>query len=238
MNEYMKWSVGFVVFLIVFGFGCYLWYQWDTAPYREAAERTRQYAESVENQGVEALGQHERDNPVDAAGDSTETTAAKPVAEALQENETTSIEGNTDNNIAADTPKNVRMSPHGFGPYPEVPEGLPIGEFLETDNVQQELIGRVLVKLWNEGDRAIGGGFYDAAQGKVYPYYPNVIYVKYEAEFNEITGEYETVIAQAGSSYDNFDAVQAVASGDTPPGYRLIDMEDSGINPYEYLDLP
>ena len=41
-----------------------------------------------------------------------------------------------------------------------------------------ELIDRVLVKLWQQGDRGIVGG--SAHNGKVYPHYDNVIYVEWK----------------------------------------------------------
>ena len=45
------------------------------------------------------------------------------------------------------------MSKHGFGPMPEIPPGAPIAPF--DDNYElsktQELLARVLIKLWNDG---------------------------------------------------------------------------------------
>ena len=38
------------------------------------------------------------------------------------------------------------VSPHGFGPYPKIPEGAPIGSFSNRDPVDMELLGRVMVK--------------------------------------------------------------------------------------------
>ena len=43
---------------------------------------------------------------------------------------------------------------------------------------ERELLGLVLVKKWNEGDRNFVGVSMD--DGKVYLHYPNVVYVKWE----------------------------------------------------------
>ena len=131
------------------------------------------------------------------------------------------------------------MSPNGFGAVPEMPEGARFAPFDENMSAQQELLYRVLVKLWNDGDTRIGGGVYKSEHGKVYPYYPNVIYVRYENKFNVLTGQYETKVVQATSSFDNAAAVNSVVRNNIiPTGYKLVEYKESGINPYKYLDLP
>lgn len=167
-----------------------------------------------------------------------ETTNAEnpPTTETLDNEPTATTQ---DNAMLPDisTSEPAGMSPHGFGAYPEVPEGTLIGTFDETQSVQQELLGRVLVKLWNDGDRHIGG-WVSGETGKVYPYYHDVIYVKYETEFNEIIGKNETNITEATSSPLITPVVlDSILQGNIPTGYKLIDIDNTGINPYEFLDL-
>ena len=230
-----KWVLGGVGFLIVLSVACVLWYEHDIADEKKAAAE----AEELLRQSEKLKKVFQTDNNAEQATDVTPAESNTPPAEkqrtdTTQANETT----NTDNSVIAGTTEPIRMSPNGFGAVPEMPEGAPFAAFDETMSSQQELLYRVLVKLWNDGDTDISGGFYDAEQGKVYPYYPNVIYVLYETQFNEITGQDETMIAQAGSSYNNAAAVETVMSGDIPSGYTLVDKKEAGINPYEYLDLP
>ena len=145
------------------------------------------------------------------------------------------IETKTNDN----TKKPVRISRYGFGVLPDIPDEAPIAPFDDNMDAEQELLALTLLKLWNDGDKNIGGGFYDPEQGKVYPYYPNVIYVEYEMGFNPVTFKEEIMIAGATSSYDNADVVQDIVSGGAvPPGYKLIDVENAGIAPYVFLDLP
>ncbi|MDE0084562.1 MAG: hypothetical protein OXU23_02550 [Candidatus Poribacteria bacterium] len=229
----MKYLIACIAIFVVLAVGCYFWYEHSLVDERQAAVDAAEYARQWEiNQKTQQKSSAAEIASPQAPAENN--TAEKPITDTPQANETLNRETHTDRNV---TPKNVRMSPHGFGPYPEVPEGAPIAMFDETMSAQQKLLCRVLVKLYNEGDPH-KGGWISGRTGRVYPHYDDVIYVKYETQFNEITGQNETVIAQATSGPDNFSVVQAVASGDIPSGYTLIDMKDAGINPYEYLDLP
>ncbi len=166
----------------------------------------------------------------------TQNAGKQPTATTLAPNEITETEKTkNDDSVTADP---VRMSPHGFGPYPEIPDGAPIATFDETDDILQELLGRVLVKVWNDGDRHIGG-FLDEDTGKVYPYYENTLYVEYENEIDEETGEtYVTVVSVTCSPYISKSIANSVLIGETPAGYTLVDFDKSGIDPYKFLDLP
>lgn len=129
----------------------------------------------------------------------------------------------------------VRMSPHGFGPYPKIPDSAPIPEFEENDDVDTELMLRVAVKAWNEGER-FDSGFYDSSRGRVYLQYSDVAYVEYSDEIDEKTGKNKIIGVSATS--DNKGIGKMIFDGNIPSGIRLIDIEEAGINPYEYLDLP
>ena len=241
----MKWSVGFIVFLIVFGFGCYLWYQWDIAPYREAAERTRQYAESVEHQGVEALRQREGDNLVDAPGDITETTAAKPIPEA-----TVAVKNTTDapRQQHAQTPQEnmiaiaVPVSPFGLGPYPEIPAHWPADiQHFPAPNKEVELITRVCIALNSEGYNAIGGTI---ENGRVFANIENVVYISWTED--ERAGRYISAVSGWPPSVEEvWEHIHAVEDAeernftlsDMPAHIKAVDHSEAGVDPYTYLGL-
>ncbi len=96
---------------------------------------------------------------------------------------------------------------------------------------QRELWGLVMVKKWKEGNRFVGADM-DMNNGKVYLYYPNVVYVKWEdtqlpdgtitKHASEISGGDSTITDQ-------------IREGILPPGVLVLDMDASGIDPYEYL---
>ena len=96
---------------------------------------------------------------------------------------------------------------------------------------QEELLGAVMVRKWNEGDHDFVG--VTMADGKIYLHYPNVVYVKWEdtqLPDGTIT-KYASVIYGPGDSTIS----DQVSEGILPPGVQVLDMDSSGIDPYEYL---
>ena len=96
---------------------------------------------------------------------------------------------------------------------------------------QRELWGLVMVKKWNEGNRFVGTDM-DMNNGKVYLYYPNVVYVKWED-----TQLPDGTIAKHASKISGGDSTitDQISKGILPPGVLVLDMDASGIDPYEYL---
>ena len=140
--------------------------------------------------------------------------------------------------------EDVPVSPFGFGTYPEVPSdyfGVPIWmqdrEHIShlPDSAQREieLIDRVLVKLWQQDDRSIVGG--STYRGKVYPHYENTAYIRW----SESVADDATIhpyISSVKGAY-NAPTAEEIEAGDIPPGFKLVDLEDAGIDPYIFLDL-
>lgn len=130
----------------------------------------------------------------------------------------------------------VPVSPHGFGAYPEVPVDYPkeMTPTWITENGHQsrnhELIDRVLIKLWNQGDKNISGGYRSNKTGRIYPLYPNTVYVRYK----EIVAPDGTAHRFIGS---NRGTVTLGPSGEVPPGVTVLDLDKEGVDPYDFLDL-
>ena len=126
----------------------------------------------------------------------------------------------------------VPVSPHGFGPYPELPEGLPPMEprpysWIGKD-VEAELVMRVMIKAWTEGRRDFYGAImYDR---KVLLHVRNTVYFRYGEKQNP-DGSVVTTRILAVPPYIEL-----------PPGImpdaRFVEFDDVAIDPYEYLDLP
>ena len=75
--------------------------------------------------------------------------------------------------------------------FPETPEGFPMTPVWEDDsypNYQKgdmpdhETIDRVLIKLWNQGDHDFINGVLDGDNSRVYPLYPDTLYVTWKEE--------------------------------------------------------
>ena len=140
--------------------------------------------------------------------------------------------------------EDVPVSPFGLGTYPEVPSdyfGIPIwmqdqehiSHLPDSTQREIELIDRVLVKLWQQDDRSIVGG--STYRGKIYPHYENTAYIRW----SESVADDATIhpyISRIKGAY-NAPTAEEIEAGDIPPGFKLVDLEDAGIDPYIFLDL-
>lgn len=97
---------------------------------------------------------------------------------------------------------------------------------------ERELLGLVIVKKWNEGDRDFVG--MSMKNGKVYLHYPDVVYVKWKEDQlpDGTTRKYAALVYGPGGDSTITDQISA---GILPPGVQVLDMDTSGIDPYEYL---
>ncbi len=75
--------------------------------------------------------------------------------------------------------------------FPEVPEGFPLTpvwadnrfpNYQKGDMLDHETISRVLIKLWNQGDHDFVNGVLDYNNGRVYPLYPDTLYVSWKED--------------------------------------------------------
>ena len=131
--------------------------------------------------------------------------------------------------------KEVRVSPFGFGPYPEIPEGFPFDNpwDVPTTNATFELMHRVQIKLWNEGKRPEGMTW---EKGRVYPIYPNTIYVEWDY-FEAEDGSMERYISEVTAGTLSLQAEALLDEGIVPPGVTVYKYSEAGIDPYSYLGL-
>ena len=136
----------------------------------------------------------------------------------------------------------VEVSPHGFGPYPEVPadyfrepswlkysNGVPghaAGPF--------ETMDRILIKLWNQGHKNITGASY-VPGGKVYPHYTNTAYVSYGEKIVLPDGTVHQSISVVSSGPDIIPFTKQISEGNTPAHIKLIDYDSAGIDPHIFL---
>ena len=133
----------------------------------------------------------------------------------------------------------VPVSPFGFGPFPAVPPDYPNDmtptwvHNRESMSRDHELMHRVLIKLWNQGDKSVSGAF--MGSGLVYPLYPNTAYVEYK-DLEMPDGSIRRVIKSANGPLGTTPIMKNGFSV-LPNGVKAIDRKDSGINPYNFLDL-
>ena len=122
--------------------------------------------------------------------------------------------------------------------YPEVPPDFPFSVVWTAPEEQRaqippalfeelELMSLVMIKLWNEGDHDFAGAF--MANGRVYPTYPDVAYVKWE-ETEEPGGRRISEVSTVDSSIS-----EQLLDGVIPPGIEIVDQDASGIDPHAFL---
>ena len=252
MSRYIftnKLFIGGIVFLIVFAVVCVLWYQHDTAPDRQA-----------ETEAEEQLRQWEASQKVDTEAPTeqeTESQKTDPVQTDQMVAETAGTLSETIPSISFNKPAEVRYSPHGFGPYPEVSKEYFLqkgptpwqmvdlfGSHAPSRNI--ELISRVLIKLWKEGDTQWEGAGIQP-NGKVYVIYPNQVYIRYSPLTNlngkvqkNPDGTPQKYISMWLSAADIPEpSTEQLLDNDMPGGLEIIDLdvEDPGIEPYSFLGL-
>ena len=145
--------------------------------------------------------------------------------------------------------EDVPVSPFGFGPYPKVPADYPhlmTPTWIKYNGQQSrdfELMDR------NQGDHEVSGAFME--NGFVYPLYPN--------QGDNLYGKYVILCIQTQPMYRKIEMPDGTfrrfissASGPRgtkpviprggwlpvlPEGVTALDMDNAGINPYEFLDL-
>ncbi len=234
----IKWIIGAIALLIIVAGACYLWYQHSLADERKAAADALKLLRQREAT-QKANDKAERIADVVSVESST-PTAEKPRTKRGEPAATKDNAPGETQNVAAGMPsvenaEPVRVSPYGFGPYPKIPEGAPIAEFHESDDVEMELLLRTAVKAWNEGERFLGAST-DSFSGKVYLHYPNTLYVWYTTVDNG-DGTFSKRISRGKSGGDVNITEEQVRTGNLPPGLRIIEMDKAGIEPYSYLGL-
>ena len=130
--------------------------------------------------------------------------------------------------------------------FPEVPDDFPWtpiwlrSGYQKGDSYRHELIYRVLIKLWNQGDRDFVNGIYSHDYNKVYPLYPDVMYVEWEEE--EVAGPdgpltIQVISGGLGTETRFFTPTDFITGAwETKyPGVELIDMGTAGIDPETFL---
>lgn len=238
-----KWILGGVGFLIVLFVACVLWYQHDTSADRQAAAQ-------AEKQLLQSKIAHRTtaDNMTkevtNLPAESTARPAVKPITKATNkvvETNSLSAEGLPSLAYQAEEKKKpVAVSPHGFGPYPELPSDYPaqdLWNYPDFMSADAELMHRVAVKLWKQGTRSIGGMM---ADGLVYPTIPGTVYIEWDRKVLSDGTEEKVVSGIRGDPFTG----QFLRGIEREKG-RLVEndipsdimVENGGIDPYEFLNL-
>ena len=139
--------------------------------------------------------------------------------------------------IAEDVP----VSPFGFGPYPELPEGWPADTF-PAPSANHELLARVRIKLLSQGTNTAGANM---VNGSVYPVSKGTAYVKWkEARSRDGVVRYVSRMIAHPDDTARLNAIKfekkrlILEEVDIPSDIKLVSFQEGAIDPYTFLDLP
>ena len=225
-----RWFLGGCGFLIAFGIACYFWYQHELAPYRQQAADAQQQLEASQKTKDASHTDSLKPAPADETTDTTET-----VSENINDS-------NSQNVVPAEkTGADVPVSPHGFGPYPEIPEGFGHVTWARRSR-NSELVMRVRIKLFSQGMDVRGATM---EYGKIYPTIKGILYVRWD-----IDDDGEKYICETLCTPEDGDRLSAISEAkfnrgeddslteaDIPPDIKIVPYEEGGIDPYEFLGL-
>ena len=235
-----KWVIGGIVLVIVFVLTCQIWYHHEKARYRQQAAETAEYIRKLE-----ASQKVNTDKEVTVQADDLRTVES--ITQATEKKMTEIDSTKTESSISDNPADAVKVSPYGFGPYPEVPDGflegfVPSWEWSEEKKLKfgpehlrnQEAIARVLIKLWNQGDREFYGAVGD--DKVVRPLYPDAVYIEWgDVELPDGTTLQEISGYCAPEGFPILTMKQRM-KGKIPAGYRVLDMQGDAIYVSEFLN--
>ncbi len=247
----IKWIIGAIALLIIIAGACYLWYQHDTAPYRQEAANAKQLLRQSEIEKSEKSKVAEQ-AAEKALAESTSPTAEKPITDTTAATDKT--EAQTESPAQNAETQEVRVSKFGFGPYPEIPPDFPypnlfdastLDNVYDPDDPDYELMYRLRVELWKRGERGVTGTQTSNKTGLFYPAIPGTIYVEWGPRWKIFGVEIGRRIRAMKGSADDVERLQAIRQqvgrplleSDIPSDIKVLDMSE-GINPYTFLDLP
>lgn len=217
-----KGLIGSVVFLILITIAFLIWQHHDLESFKKR--------HSISDAPVEQKGISKKTEPkfntqqtIGASVKNETLTAEKPATESNVSDKV------TDKN--EETATTVRVSPYGFGPYPEIPKEWNYPNLWENiRDRNDELLERVRVKMWNEGRRWSSIGM--EADGLITVVEPGTVIVQWETAKDGTRRIWRAL----GDPKDISPGVYTSVS-DFPSHLNIVNREDVAIDPYEYLGI-
>ena len=138
--------------------------------------------------------------------------------------------------------------------YPAVPDGYPsdlkpvwFEDYFDEDlHANHVITDRVLIELWNQGDHDFVSASYDHNNGRVYPLYPDVVYVEWNTYVYDGPDGQPIEVAYISSTLATeergilgrdftLDEMRSGAYKTEFPGITLVDYDSAGYDPATVL---
>jgi hypothetical protein len=138
-------------------------------------------------------------------------------------------------------------------PFPKVPEGFPYKSIWTRpeehdalsleERERLEALDKALIALWNRGDHGFTGGSVDNNTKRIYPHYPNTIYVRWKEKTDENGKVVRFITRVSGgpdigryfSSLSQKQYSEMLRSGNFPSHIRVLDRDTEGYDLYDLL---
>lgn len=245
-----------VAVLLVAGsyFGRHWFFGPDVEPTPEhplTARRSAVTSVSQHTSPVDSRSEDESFSDVGSTTDSDEILSSEELA-ALSDEDLTDLA-----DALSELEQDEEASSDAKGDFPEVPDGFPMTPvwlkdyFHKRDFSDHVLTYRVLIELWNQGDHDFTSGISDVDSGRVYPIYPDVIYVKWDSNVREgpdgdsIEVPYVSARVGLSSTIDSLvnndgplfteDEILSGAYKTKYPGIKFVDYDSAGYEPATVL---
>ena len=139
--------------------------------------------------------------------------------------------------VSEEDTTDVPVSPYGFGPYPELPEGWPADQIWPRISAEHELMMRVEIKLAHQGLDVTGSIM---ENGLVYPTISDTVYIEWDKNARR---QYIREMAGDPDACDRIGAIEdergvRFTEADIPSDIKVLSFQEGGIEPYAFLDLP
>ena len=241
-----KWFLGAFIFCVICSIGCLIWYQMDMAKFRKEMKVYDDFSVQLADEKIDAkvakrtnvsgkITQNER-----TENGETPVVNENTFEEAISGDKIPNTGAVNDATLPKTQNHRTNVSPYGFGPYPEIPEDFPVGKFsFKGFSKGHELLLRVWIKLWKQGERVEGTNFGD--NGLVYPIIRGKAYVEWE-EVERPDGTIVKSVSRCLGHPDDFPtdyflSTRRPGSIREIPSHLEILSYDEGIDPYSFLDL-
>ena len=246
------WIGGAIMFAMLVVVGSYFgshWYYGDVEPVPEHLLTIEPHYPTT-NQQTSVSGSPAAESLEGASVSETEELSGDDVVSTL-------LPDITDDELDA-LLQELEESPVEKGDFPEVPDGFPSDltpVWIEFPNYQKgdmythEMIYRVLIQLWNQGDHDFVNGVYQDDNGRVYPLYRDVVYIEWGEFVSEDPDEeivrfprFALATHQRSSDPDALGGlftVEELTSGayrTMYPGVKFVDYGSAGYDPETFLD--
>ncbi|MCG9129439.1 hypothetical protein JT359_17765 [Candidatus Poribacteria bacterium] len=240
-----KWILGGLCFLVIFSGICYLFHEHTIASFSRQLTETDVRSQLILSKNDQIKRQPRVLTPEIPNSEESLLLPAENKTEDTDMFMKDVVQDDIDVSTEQRLPKSIEkpVSFNGFGPFPEIPADYPaqnIWDHPESLTVAHELLLRVQIKLWKQGIHALGGAMKD---GKIYVNIPGTVYVEWKdrVKSDGTVERYATGLSgdsEAGKVLRDIIISKGVLTeSDLPPGIKIIDSSDGGIDPYQFLDL-